>query len=117
MPMKVFIAAAALLAVLSRNCNEKKKETLPLCIQQKIEAIRKEPRWNPPAEIHEYRYAGKTVYLFSSPCCDQYNTAFDADCNYICAPSGGITGKGDRKCEDFSTNAQFVRLVWKDDRN
>ena len=116
MPMKVFITAWIFMLFLNSACTVQKTATLPSCIQQKITAIQKEPKWNPPAEVNEYVYEGKTVYLFSSPCCDQYNVAYDKDCNVICAPSGGITGKGDRKCLDFHEKATFVRVVWKDNR-
>ena len=88
---------------------------IPACIQLKIDSIKNEPKWNPPAEVNEYTYNGKTVYLFSSNCCDQYNILVDENCHYLCAPSGGITGSGDRKCTDFN-NATHVRLVWKDAR-
>jgi hypothetical protein len=64
----------------------------------------------------EYRYNGKRVFLFSSDCCDQFNQVVDEQCNYICAPSGGITGKGDRKCTDFADKAELVKVVWKDER-
>jgi hypothetical protein len=70
----------------------------------------------PPAQVYEYIFNGKTVFLFSSNCCDQYNMAFDEKCNYVCAPSGGITGKGDGKCTDFNAVAKEIRLVWKDER-
>lgn len=95
--------------------NEKEK-TVPDCIRQKIDKIKSEPRWNPPAEVYEYEYEGRTVYYFSSPCCDQYNEVYDENCNYICAPSGGYTGKGDQKCGDFNEKAKKIKLVWKDDR-
>jgi len=101
--------------LLSVNCN-KQKSSIPSCIQQKIDAIKALPKWNPPAEVKEYIYQGKHVYLFSADCCDQFNPLYDSDCTYICAPSGGITGKGDMKCTDFSSVAQFVKLVWKDPR-
>jgi hypothetical protein len=113
--MKVFIVLAATLSLATKQCTPRPK-ALPLCVRQKIEAIQREPKWNPAAEVNEYEYGGKRVYLFSSPCCDQYNTAVDGDCNYICAPSGGLTGKGDRKCEDFAANAKWIKLVWKDER-
>ena len=58
----------------------------------------------------------KKVYYFSSNCCDQYNMVYDEKCNPVCAPSGGITGKGDMKCADFNEKAEKVRLVWKDER-
>lgn len=99
--------------------NEKcanKKDTVPACIQQKIEQIKKEPKWNPPAQVNEYTYIAKKVYLFSSPCCDQYNNLYDSECNLICAPTGGYTGKGDQKCTDFTEKAKHVKLVWKDER-
>ena len=67
-------------------------------------------------EVDEYIYEGKQVFLFSSPCCDQYNNLYDKDCNLICAPSGGYTGKGDNKCPEFSSKAKHIRLLWKDDR-
>ncbi|MGI8634168.1 MAG: DUF6970 domain-containing protein [Segetibacter sp.] len=88
----------------------------PVCIEQKIDSIKKEPVWNPPAEIYEYEYQGKKVYAISSNCCDFFNTVVDANCKYVCAPSGGFTGRGDGKCNDFFKEAKQVRLVWKDER-
>lgn len=113
--MKRYITGLLVIVVFSfGTC--KKEALLSDCIQQKIAAIKAQPKWNPPAQVDEYLYNGKRVYLFSSDCCDQYNQLYDASCNYICAPSGGITGKGDGKCSDFKTAAQFIRTVWKDER-
>ena len=111
-----FISLAILISVAVEKCNNNKKGKLPACIQQKIEAIKKEPRWNPPAEVYEYSYNGKSVFYFTSDCCDNFNAVIDENCNYICAPDGGITGKGDGKCKDFNTNAKKIKLIWKDDR-
>lgn len=110
-----FIFLLLVLPLINEKC-AKSKDSVPVCIQQKIEQIQKEPKWNPPAEVNEYTYEGKQVYLFSSPCCDQYNNLYDSDCNLICAPSGGYTGKGDRKCLDFFEKAKHVKLIWKDER-
>jgi hypothetical protein len=101
--------------MLAGDCNKKANE-ISSCIQQKIDVIKTLPKWNPPATVNEYIYQGKHVYLFSADCCDQYHELYDENCNYICAPSGGITGKGDGKCPDFSSASQFVKLVWKDSR-
>jgi len=90
---------------------------IPSCIQQKIDSIKQQPVWNPPAEINEYNYSGSKVFLISANCCDFYSVVFDTNCNYVCAPSGGFTGKGDRKCTDFFKQAKFVRIVWKDERS
>jgi hypothetical protein len=114
--MKSYIFTIAVLLLVAAQTHKKEDNKIPLCIQQKIEEIKQQPRWTPPAEVHEYTYNGKRVFYFSSNCCDQYNMVFDEKCDFICAPSGGMTGKGDGKCADFSTKAQYVKLIWKDDR-
>ncbi len=108
--MKLFLLALVVTSV--TTCREK----IPACVAKKIEEIKSQQKWNPPAEVNEYEFEGRTVYLFSSDCCDQYNMLYDKDCNPICAPSGGITGKGDMKCPEFGEKAKHIRLVWKDDR-
>jgi hypothetical protein len=112
----VLFTLTIFLAIAVKKCNEPKPDKLPSCIQQRIDEIKKEPTWNPPAEVYEYSYNGKTVYYFSADCCDNFNTVVDESCNTICAPSGGITGKGDGKCADFNSTAKKIRLVWKDER-
>ncbi len=111
-----FLAAVFFMAIAQQKCNKRAEAGIPSCVQARIDAIKKEPRWNPPAEVQELRYNGRRVFLFSSNCCDQYNEVVDEGCNYVCAPSGGITGKGDQKCTDFSDKAQLIRVVWKDER-
>ncbi|HEX2608706.1 MAG TPA: hypothetical protein VHK91_15065 [Flavisolibacter sp.] len=115
--MKSYIfTAAVLLLIAAQKCKRESKAAIPACIQQRIDAIKKEPKWNPAAQVDLYRYNGKEVYYFSSNCCDQYNQVTDANCTTICAPSGGITGRGDRQCDDFNEKAQFIRTIWKDER-
>jgi len=114
--VKVFLSLALLALVSKESCSKKKEGGLPTCIQARIDSIKALPKWNPPARVDEYSYQGGIVYLFSAPCCDQYHTAYDSDCNYVCAPSGGMTGKGDRKCLDFAAEAKLVRMVWRDER-
>ena len=108
------------LALSYQNCykdqNRLPDAAIPVCIQKKIDTIKAEPKWNPPAEVREYLYNGRRVFLFSSDCCDQFNQLYDSACQIICAPSGGFTGKGDNRCVDFLATAKEVRLVWKDDR-
>jgi hypothetical protein len=112
--MKLILFFTAVILSMGTTC--KKEKMLPTCIQQKIDAIKAEPKWNPPAEVTEYVYNGKTVYGFSANCCDQFYEVYDAECNWICAPSGGIGGNGDHKCTDFQQNAKVVRVVYKDTR-
>ena len=115
--MKGYILAPVLfLSIAQQKCGKNAAPAVPVCIQSKIDSIKQQPKWNPPASVTEYRYNGKRVFLFSSNCCDQYNQVFDEACNYLCAPTGGITGKGDRKCNDFAEKAELVKEVWKDER-
>ncbi|HEX6913776.1 MAG TPA: hypothetical protein VF145_00960 [Chitinophagaceae bacterium] len=110
--MKYFSACLILLLMFS-SCSNR---LTPSCIRAKISEIRSQPKWNPPAQIDEYEYNGRKVYLITADCCDQYIVAVDGKCSYICAPSGGIRGTGDGKCSDFYEKARHIRLVWKDDR-
>jgi hypothetical protein len=115
--MKSLLFSLVIIAnVTVQTCSKKKETGIPACIQQKIDQIKSQPKWNPPAQVNEYFYNGRKVYAFSSDCCDQYNPVFDANCNYICSPSGGFSGKGDMKCSDFATSARFVKQVWRDER-
>ena len=83
----------------------------PGCLKNFIRSSKPQPK-----EISSYLYNGKTVYLVVSDCCDFYNSLYDADCNYLCAPSGGITGKGDGKCSDFADKATNQKVIWKADQ-
>lgn len=104
------------LSIAAHNCHKTKIPSIPPCIQAKIDEIKNGTARSPAAEVREYTYQGKRVFYFNSRCCDFYNTVYDENCNYICAPDGGFTGAGDRKCPDFSASAKEVRVVWKDNR-
>lgn len=113
---EILLTAVVVTSMAYQTCGKKVVDSVPSCIRARIDEIKKQPRWNPPAQVDEYRYNGRRVFLFSSNCCDQFNEVVDENCNYLCAPSGGFTGKGDGRCRDFSDKAQLVRTVWKDDR-
>ena len=100
----------------SQTCKKTNVIKIPACIQSRIEAIQQQPKFNPPATVYRYLYLEKYVYLFTSNCCDQYNYVYDKDCNVVCAPSGGITGKGDGRCSNFDQMATEQTLIWKDER-
>lgn len=85
----------------------------PSCLRKLIDRIENKQYENPPIQIDEYNYKGQRVFLYTADCCDQYNVAYDENCNAICAPSGGLTGSGDRKCIDFKDSAKLVRMIWK----
>lgn len=88
-------------------------DSIPSCMQQIIDAALKEEPSTAIRQIDEYLYKEKTVYLVIAPCCDQYNMLYDTDCQPLCAPSGGFTGRGDGNCADFSNAAKHIKLIWK----
>src|SRR5262245_25561741 len=113
--MKFFLGLALLFVILkSESC--KKGAAIPACIKRKIEEIQSQPKYNPSATVYRYLYKSEYVYLFSSPCCDQFNYVYDRNCKVICAPSGGFTGKGDGNCSNFEQMATDKTLIWKDER-
>jgi len=89
---------------------------VPKCILDKITFFQSEPKVNPPRAIYQYQYNEKTVYYVSAPCCDIYPELVDNDCNLLCAPDGGFTGKGDGKCIDFNKTKSKEKLIWHDKR-
>ncbi len=91
-------------------------KVMPPCIKKKIEKIKSQPKGSSASSVYSYRYKGKTVYLFNAPCCDQFNYLYDENCNIICAPSGGITGRGDNRCPDFTSGSANEQLLWQDNR-
>ena len=106
-----------LLGVFLLACNnEDSQQEIPNCIQEKIEDIKGEDVWNPPAKIFSYQYEGKTVYYITARCCDIMSQLYDENCNYICAPDGGIAGNGDGKCIDFLSDRTNEKLIWEDKR-
>lgn len=113
---KLLFTFLTVITIIFSGCTKDTTRDVPGCISKYIKQIQKQPKWNPAAEIHEYEYKDKPAYLISAGCCDQYITLIDGQCKYICAPSGGITGKGDGKCADFYETAKHKRLVWKDQR-
>lgn len=72
---------------------------------------------NPPRFVEQYRYRGQRVYYVPSECCDQMSTLYDSTGAVICAPDGGMVGKGDGRCTDFSETRQERKLIWKDSRS
>ena len=114
--MRWLILLITLIPLQKENCSKEKRIRIPACIQDKIDAIQQQPRYNPPATVYRYVYGDRYVYLISSDCCDQYNYLYDKDCNLVCAPTGGITGKGDGRCSNFKQMASDETLIWKDPR-
>jgi hypothetical protein len=106
------------LAFISGCCGAKESsagpslnDSLPACVRARLNEMEKN-KLSLPVKIDEYEWKGKTTYLFTADCCDQYNSLYDDGCKLICAPSGGISGAGDRKCPEFKNEARHLRVLW-----
>jgi hypothetical protein len=88
----------------------------PKWLQNLIATYEKDSVGNPPQSIWQYEYHGQTVYYVPPQCCDQFSTLFDAGGETLCAPDGGITGRGDGKCSDFFQERKNQKLIWEDSR-
>ena len=91
-------------------------EENPEWITNLIAKYESEPIGNPPQSIWCYEYKCQPVYYVPPQCCDQYSTLYDVNGNRICAPDGGITGRGDGQCPDFFQERKNEKLIWKDSR-
>ena len=111
-----FIFSLILFVIIYSCANITDTQEVPNCIEEKIFLIKNQPIANPPISVYQYTYNNQLVYYISSPCCDQYSTLYDINCNVICHPDGGITGQGDGICDDFFEKRINEKLIWKDKR-
>lgn len=112
-----FLKISIVALILAGGCSKPQTSTqIPLCVQQKIKELQNEPVRSPATSVWEYEYKGQIVYYVPPHCCDFYGLLYDSDCNLICAPDGGLTGKGDGKCPDFDKFAKNPKLIWQDKR-
>lgn len=88
----------------------------PVCVQDLIAQMQKDPVRNPAGSVSQYTYKGQTVYYVPPTCCDQFSILMDASCQTICAPDGGFTGIGDGRCSDFFKVAKDEKVIWQDPR-
>jgi len=108
----VFIISSLTL-VSCKNADD--NDSIPTCIEAKINNLKNSPVQNPPAKVWKWEVDGQTYFYITSDCCDQYNFLYSTNCEIICAPNGGFTGGGDGKCPAFS-NEIIKSLVWEDPR-
>lgn len=85
---------------------------MPTCIKNKIDSFKLKEAHEKPQRVIEYMYKGKKVYYVVMPCCDFFNEVYDDKCNFLGAPDGGFTGKGDGKIPDFFTEVKNEKLIW-----
>jgi len=98
------------------SVGEKKTQSgIPACINETIAALKAENVRNPPASVWELTMdSGQTYYYIPAYCCDMYSDLLTTDCEVICHPDGGFTGKGSGDCPDISSAKKT--LIWQDER-
>ncbi len=89
---------------------------LPAWLQKQVAKYEASPLNSQPSRVWQFEYRGKTVYYIPAPCCDQFDSLYDADGTYLCAPSGGYLGSGDQHCPDALPESKKRKRVWIDPR-
>ena len=108
--MKYFVFLVLLLGLSS--CDKYNDLDVPKCIVKELKKNKREGLEY--TQVWRWKADGKTYYYLSRPesCYDCFNLLYDDNCNQICAPDGGITGKGSGDCPSFDTGVEKV-LVWQ----
>jgi hypothetical protein len=104
-----------LLLAFAAGCTPPGKSGPPF-VEQLIVQFESSPPANPPASIWRYRYRDEVVYYIPPSCCDMFGELFDESGMLVCAPDGGITGRGDGRCPDFFDERSEELRVWADNR-
>lgn len=101
-----------------QNCTENGPgyPEMPVCVKERIESLKSEPPRNPPAYVASYVYKGSTVFYIPPAAGDQMSQLYNGECELICQPDGGITGRGDGRCSDFFDQRTNEKILWRDDR-
>lgn len=87
---------------------------MPPFVTALVEQYRAGPMDNTPQSIWRYTYENRDVYYVPPVCCDVPSMLYDGDGNVLCSPDGGITGRGDGRCADFSTQRSNGVAIWTD---
>jgi len=102
---------ALLIGIFSACASSKDRLYLPRWLHDKIVQAERNP--GSFEEVWVYKYQGQSMYLFLPGCCDRYSELYNEKGKLICRPGGGITGKGDGKCQNFIKKRKHGVLLWK----
>ncbi len=115
--MKIRILVTSIVFILLAGCAQTTQSVNPAWLDKLIGQFESQPEANPPLSIWQYEYNGQVVYFVPAHCCDITSIVYDAQGTVLCAPDGGITGKGDGKCSDYFDTRTNEQLIWQDLRN
>lgn len=105
------------LLIFKFGCSQPTENEIPVWVENLILEFQSQPVGNPPQSIWQYRYKNEIVYYVPPQCCDQYSALYNEGGVILCAPDGGLTGRGDGACVDFFDSRQNEKLIWKDSRS
>lgn len=88
---------AALLAALVSACAEPARDG-PTSTDMVGAQLHRRLLVERPEPLRRHVLEGRVYYLALAPCCDRHDYLYNAQGEYICAPSGGFSGSGDGKC-------------------
>ena len=89
------------------------EQTTPEWLTAKLKGFEDSAAVNPPEFVASYTYQGHLVYYISPRCCDQYSVLYDSIGAELCAPDGGITGRGDGRCPEFIAQRTNEKILWR----
>ena len=115
-PMKLPNLLMALALLVSGACAGPTQSANPAWVDALIDGFEAAPVGNPPQSIWRYDYNGQVVYFVPAQCCDMFSSLLDAEGNSLCAPDGGLDGRGDGRCPGFAAERTDEQLVWQDAR-
>ena len=92
-----------------------KPDAIPKWLKRMIHEFEAAGSENTTARVVRYRYRNGVVYFLEAKCCDIFNILYDSAGKQICS-TGGFTGRGDGKCEDFYSKRQHEKVIWEDEK-
>lgn len=88
----------------------------PQWVKDLVTHLKSEPVTNPPTFLQKCTVDSKVTYYQSPKAGDQMSVLYDQNGQVLCAPDGGIAGKGDEKCPDYFQTRTDCNYVWTDNR-
>lgn len=86
---------------------------LPTWLQKKVNGFSKLPAKQRPISVTQWTWKGKTVYLINPPArSKQVSDLYSAKGTLLGHPTGGKSGQGDGKCNDFVKQRKGGAVVW-----
>jgi len=100
--MKQLLLCCLILFTLSACKKVDVPDGTPSCIKQMIRKMEREGS-HKKGTVEKLMVNGVVYYVFPAPSQsrDAFDEMYNEYCEYVCAPSGGITGKGSSDCPDL----------------